>query len=50
MFEQHTRAEEHVARHTAVAVPWKEWIRSHAAQKLDQQSAAIAAATLVLIT
>ena len=48
--EQKTRAEEHAARNTAVAVPWKEWLRSHAAQELDQQSAAIAAVTLVLIT
>ena len=47
--EQETRAEEHVARNAAVAVPWKEWLRSHTAQELDQQIVAIAAATLVLI-
>ena len=46
--EQETRAEDRVARNTAVAVPWKEWLRSRAAQELDQQSAAVAAATLAL--
>ena len=48
--EQETRAEEHVARNAAVAVPWKEWLRSHAAQELGQQSASIAAATMELTT
>ncbi len=46
--EQDTRVDTARGGQTAVAVPWKAWLRSSAAQELDEQSGNVAAVTLVL--
>ncbi len=46
--EQDTRVDTARGGQTAVAVPWKAWLQSSAAQELDEQSGNVAAVTMVL--